>query len=65
MFPLIHNMRHSHCLQATGRDDPLYTILTELEGVPNFGDEGSYELHDARDRAITLELTNRFAVVRG
>lgn len=41
-------------------------ILAELEGVPNFGgEEGSHELHAARDRAITLELTNRFAVVRG
>jgi Ras GTPase-activating-like protein IQGAP2/3 len=38
----------------------------ELEGVPNLGvDDGSNELHDARDRAITLELTNRFAVVKG
>ena len=52
-------------LQAASRDDPLHAILTELEGVPNFGDDGSYELHDARDKAITLELTNRFTVVRG
>ncbi len=37
-------------------------ILTELNGVPNFGNE---ELKDARDRAITLELTNRFANVQG
>lgn len=37
-------------------------ILQELDGVPQFGNE---ELKDARDRAITLELTNRFAHVRG
>ncbi|KAH9999926.1 hypothetical protein BJV77DRAFT_1058234 [Russula vinacea] len=43
------------------RDDPLRTILHELDGVPQFGSE---ELKDARDRAITLELTNRFAHVR-
>jgi Ras GTPase-activating-like protein IQGAP2/3 len=38
------------------------TILTELGGVPNLGSD---ELKDARDQAITLELTNRFANVRG
>ncbi|KAI0005064.1 hypothetical protein BJV74DRAFT_322488 [Russula compacta] len=43
------------------RDDPLRTILHELDGVPQFGSE---ELKDARDRAITLGLTNRFAHVR-
>ncbi|KAI0254740.1 hypothetical protein BJV78DRAFT_1120741 [Lactifluus subvellereus] len=43
------------------RDDPLRTILHELDGVPQFGNE---ELKDARDRAITLELTNRFAHVQ-
>jgi len=37
-------------------------ILHELDGVPNLGSD---ELKDARDRAITLELTNRFAHVRG
>ena len=37
-------------------------ILHELNGVPNLGSD---ELKDARDRAITLELTNRFAHVRG
>lgn len=37
-------------------------ILSELDGVPNLGSE---ELKDARDRAVTLELTNRFADVRG
>ncbi|KZP17291.1 hypothetical protein FIBSPDRAFT_747344 [Athelia psychrophila] len=49
---------HSH---ATARDDTLRVILTELDGVPNLGNE---ELKDARDRAITLELSNRFANVR-
>ncbi|KAI0307116.1 hypothetical protein B0F90DRAFT_1622592 [Multifurca ochricompacta] len=44
------------------REDPLRTILHELDGVPQFGNE---ELKDARDRAITLELTNRFAHVQG
>lgn len=48
--------------QGPGRDDPLRTILHELDGVPQFGNE---ELKDARDRAITLELTNRLARVRG
>ena len=37
-------------------------ILTELGGVPNLGSD---ELKDARDRAVTLELTNRFADVKG
>lgn len=45
----------------TARDDPLRIILQELDGVPQLGNE---ELKDARDRAITLELTNRFAEVR-
>lgn len=49
-------------VQTTGRDDVLRVILTELDGVPNLGND---ELKDARDRAITLELTNRFANVRG
>jgi Ras GTPase-activating-like protein IQGAP2/3 len=37
-------------------------ILTELGGVPHLDNE---ELKDARETAITLELTNRFAVVHG
>lgn len=37
-------------------------ILNELVGVPNLANE---ELKDARDTAITLELTNRFATVGG
>jgi hypothetical protein len=48
--------------QGPARDDTLRIILHELDGVPQFGNE---ELKDARDRAITLELTNRFAHVRG
>ena len=48
--------------QIQHRDDPLRMILTELDGVPNLGTE---ELNDARDRAVTLELTNRFASVKG
>ncbi|KAJ7433826.1 ras GTPase-activating protein [Mycena galericulata] len=42
-------------------NDTLKTILAELDGVPNLGTD---ELKDARDQAITLELTNRFANVR-
>ncbi|KAJ6599083.1 ras GTPase-activating protein [Mycena vulgaris] len=42
-------------------NDTLKTILAELDGVPNLGND---ELKDARDQAITLELTNRFANVR-
>lgn len=49
-------------LKVFEHDDPLRLILTELDGVPNLGTE---ELNDARDRAITLELTNRFALVKG
>lgn len=51
-----------HVAQVAIRDDPLRVILTELDGVPNLGTD---ELKDARDRAITLELTNRFAHVKG
>lgn len=52
--------------QAPQRDDPLRVILHELDGVPNFRVDGEAdELHNARDRAITLELTNRFAIVKG
>ncbi|KAF8469444.1 hypothetical protein JB92DRAFT_3057212 [Gautieria morchelliformis] len=42
-------------------DDPLRVILADLDGVPHLGTE---ELNNARDRAITLELTNRFALVK-
>lgn len=48
--------------QGLEHDDPLKAILAELDGVPNLGTE---ELKDARDTVITLELTNRFAHVRG
>lgn len=40
----------------------LRIILTELDGVPNIGSD---ELNDARDSAIELQLTNRFAHVKG
>ncbi|KAA1466483.1 hypothetical protein DENSPDRAFT_811527 [Dentipellis sp. KUC8613] len=46
---------------APSRDDGLRIIIHDLDGVPHFGNE---ELKDARDKAITLELTNRFADVR-
>jgi Ras GTPase-activating-like protein IQGAP2/3 len=52
----------NNILQAPVRGDVLRVILTELDGVPNLGSD---ELKDARDRAITLVLTNRFANVRG
>ena len=48
--------------QVTDRTDTLRAILTELDGVPQLGSD---ELKDARDRAITLDLTNRFANVQG
>ncbi|KAF8639888.1 hypothetical protein AX17_001140 [Amanita inopinata Kibby_2008] len=41
--------------------DTLRVIINELDGVPNLGDDG---LKDARDTAITLELTNRFSHVQ-
>lgn len=34
----------------------------ELDGVPNLDND---ELNDARDTAIELQLTNRFAHVKG
>ncbi|KIY49170.1 hypothetical protein FISHEDRAFT_65237 [Fistulina hepatica ATCC 64428] len=46
---------------STGPDDVLKVILHELNGIPHLGSD---ELKDARDAAITLELTNRFADVR-
>lgn len=49
---------------TTSRDDPLRAILVELGGVPHLGTT-SEELNAARDLAITLELTNRFANVKG
>lgn len=49
-------------LQAPHSDDTLRLILVDLGGVPNLGNE---ELKDARDKTITLQLTNRFAYVHG
>lgn len=49
-------------VQALNSNDPLKVILAELDGVPNLGTD---ELKDARDKAITLTLTNRFADVQG
>ncbi|TFK43549.1 hypothetical protein BDQ12DRAFT_595944 [Crucibulum laeve] len=46
---------------APMHNDPLRLILAELGGVPNLD---NVELNDARDAAITLELTNRFVNVR-
>ena len=37
-------------------------ILAELDGVPNVGSD---ELNEARDTAIELQLSNRFARVKG
>lgn len=49
-------------VESPSRDDALRVILHELDGVPHLDND---ELKDARDKAITLELTNRFARVRG
>ncbi|TFK55685.1 ras GTPase-activating protein [Heliocybe sulcata] len=46
---------------APTRDDIMRVILHELDGVPHLGSD---ELKDARDKAVTLELSNRFAHVR-
>ncbi|KZT72473.1 ras GTPase-activating protein [Daedalea quercina L-15889] len=46
---------------APARDDTLRVILTELDGVPHIGSD---ELNEARDTAVELQLTNRFAHVR-
>lgn len=48
--------------QAPPRDDTLRIILAELDGVPT---AGSDELNEARDTAIELQLSNRFAKVKG
>ena len=59
----VHGLPHTeNDFQAPSRGDVLRVILTELDGVPHLGND---ELKDARDRAITLVLTNRFANVRG
>lgn len=49
-------------IQKSEHDDTLKAILAELGGVPHLDNE---ELREARDTAITLELTNRFAYVHG
>ncbi|KAI0751641.1 hypothetical protein C8Q80DRAFT_1310107 [Daedaleopsis nitida] len=46
---------------APPKDDVLRVILAELDGVPNVGSD---ELNEARDTAIELQLSNRFARVR-
>ncbi|CAL1700973.1 unnamed protein product [Somion occarium] len=46
---------------APARNDTLRVILMELDGVPNLDND---ELNDARDTAIELQLTNRFAHVK-
>ena len=48
--------------QAPTKDDGLRAILNELDGVPNVGSD---ELNEARDTAIELQLSNRFARVKG
>ncbi|KAF8195779.1 hypothetical protein K438DRAFT_1968278 [Mycena galopus ATCC 62051] len=61
----IHGLLTQYQDYLAPRSDPehdtLRTILSELGGVPLLGSD---ELKDARDQAITLELTNRFANVR-
>ncbi|KZS97625.1 hypothetical protein SISNIDRAFT_436160 [Sistotremastrum niveocremeum HHB9708] len=54
---LVQNLQ----ILASQHDDALRVILHELGGVPNLGND---ELKDARDRAVTLTLTNRFAHVQ-
>ncbi|KEP55797.1 IQ and RasGAP domain protein [Rhizoctonia solani 123E] len=48
---------------ASGKDDPIRAVLTELVGPPTLS-ATTDELKDARDRAVTLELSNRFAQVK-
>ncbi|TCD70814.1 hypothetical protein EIP91_001504 [Steccherinum ochraceum] len=58
----MHSILQQHLeIVAPTREDTLRVILTELDGVPNIGND---ELNDARDTAIELQLTNRFANVR-
>ncbi|KAG1742051.1 hypothetical protein EDB19DRAFT_1971500 [Suillus lakei] len=47
--------------KSPDRQDALRVILHELDGVPHLDND---ELKDAKDRAVILELTNRFARVR-
>ncbi|ELU41896.1 IQ and RasGAP domain-containing protein [Rhizoctonia solani AG-1 IA] len=48
--------------QASDKNDPIRAVLTELVGPPTLS--ATDELKDARDRAVTLELSNRFAQVK-
>ncbi|KAG8913135.1 hypothetical protein FRC00_002969, partial [Tulasnella sp. 408] len=58
----MHSVLMSHLDHlVVGQNDTLRQILTELDGVPHLGSD---ELKDARDRGITLELTNRFAHIQ-
>lgn len=58
----MHTLLSQHLdFLAPTREDTLRVILTELDGVPHIGNE---ELNEARDTAIELQLTNRFAHVR-
>lgn len=60
----MHSLLSQHLeVLAPTRDDALRVIILELGGVPNLGT--TEELAAARDAAITLELTNRFANVKG
>ncbi|KZO93170.1 hypothetical protein CALVIDRAFT_486222 [Calocera viscosa TUFC12733] len=54
---LAQNLEHL----TTAHDDTLRVIIVELDGVPHLGSD---ELREARDRPVTLELTNRFADVK-
>ncbi|KAI0638045.1 hypothetical protein C8Q77DRAFT_1214962 [Trametes polyzona] len=58
----MHTLLSQHLdVLAPVRDDTLRVILTELDGVPNVGND---ELTEARDTAIELQLSNRFARVK-
>lgn len=57
----LHTLLIQHQNHLAAADDILRVILAELGGVPHLDNE---ELKDARDTAITLELTNRFANVQ-
>lgn len=57
----LHTLLLQHQNHLSGPDDILRVILSELGGVPHLDND---ELKDARDTAITLELTNRFADVQ-
>ena len=60
----MHSLLSQHLeVLAPNRDDALRTIILELGGVPNL--TPTEELSAAREAAITLELTNRFANVKG